>query len=121
MVPSSGTFTEVVITEVAITEVAMSRTMACAMRRVLVACAAAMPFALAGAADEASAQAGCQPTITQPCAPSANKASSQTPKRKDSAQSDDASDIKDRSPRIQVDKDTEFKFGTGGIGLGRKF
>ena len=34
---------------------------------------------------------------------------------------DDDREPKDHSPRVRIDKDTEFKFGTGGIGLGRKF
>jgi len=82
---------------------------------------AAMPLALLGATHAASAQAGCQPTIMQPCAPSQSKASSPAAKRKDAGQPDESSESKDHSPRMQVDKDTEFKFGTGGIGLGRKF
>ena len=34
---------------------------------------------------------------------------------------DDSNEPKDHSPRIPLDKDTTFQFGTGGIGLGRKF
>jgi hypothetical protein len=92
-----------------------------AMTRGSVACFAVMWLVFAGATGEAFAQAGCQPTIMQPCAPTPNKATAPTPKRKDSAQSDDTSEPKDHSPRIPVDKDTDLKFGTGGIGLGRKF
>jgi hypothetical protein len=99
----------------------MSRASFCAKTRPLVAVVGVMSLALLGATQAASAQAGCQPTITQPCAPTPNKAASQTPKRKDSSQSDDANEPKDHSPRIQVDNDTDLKFGTGGIGLGRKF
>ncbi len=98
----------------ALSEVAMS----CIVSRVL----AVLCFAIClGAAGKASAQAGCQPTLTQPCAKISDKAGGQPSARKDAAQSDDADEPKDHSPRIKLDKDTEFKFGTGGIGLGRKF
>ena len=89
-----------------------------AMCRILLAFSAALSLAAPG---KASAQAGCQPTITQPCAKVSDKADNQAPKTKGSARSEDASDSKDHSPRIQLDKDTEFKFGAGGIGVGRKF
>jgi hypothetical protein len=75
---------------------------------------------LAGATGEASAQAGCQPTIMQPCTNvQPQKPVAQPPKR---ATSDTPSDEpKDHSPRVKLDQDTDFKFGTGGIGIGRKF
>ena len=83
--------------------------------------AAALVVAVQAAPGIAWGQAGCQPTLTQPCAKAPDKATDQTAKQKGVARSDDASDPKDHSPRIQLDKDTEFKFGTGGIGLGRRF
>jgi hypothetical protein len=73
---------------------------------------------------QASAQSGCQPTITQPCAAAPDKKTSDKPgtgpaaRRPDPGQSDEP---KDHSPRIKLDRDTEFKFGTGGVGIGRKF
>ena len=87
-------------------------------------CAAAIVLTTLGFAGEASAQSGCQPTITQPCAVAPDKKTSDKPgtgpaaRRPDSAQSDEP---KDHSPRIKLDRDTDFKFGTGGIGIGRKF
>ncbi len=92
-----------------------------AMIRNLVAFATAIVLAMLGAPGSASAQAGCQPTIMQPCAKAPDKATDQTAKPKGAARFDDSSEPKDHSPRIQLDRDTEFKFGTGGIGLGRKF
>jgi hypothetical protein len=85
---------------------------------------AAIVLATLGAGGQASAQSGCQPTITQPCATTPDKRASDKPavgpaaRRPDSAQSDEP---KDHTPRIKLDRDTDFKFGTGGIGIGRKF
>jgi hypothetical protein len=79
-------------------------------------------LAILGATGEASAQAGCQPTIMQPCTDAKvppQKPVGQPAKRTtDDAQSNEP---KDHSPRIRLDQDTDFKFGTGGIGIGRKF
>ena len=69
----------------------------------------------------AFAQAGCQPTLTQPCAKTPNKPGNQPSQRTNAARADDTNEPVDHSARIKVDRDTEFKFGTGGIGLGRKF
>jgi len=88
----------------------------------LIVSAAVGALALFAAPDCAVAQAGCQPSIMRPC--------TNVPARPDNAASrqkspvrttDDDREPKDHSPRIQIDKDTEFKFGTGGIGLGRRF
>jgi hypothetical protein len=88
-------------------------------------CVAAIVLATLGAGGHASAQTGCQPTITQPCAAAPDKRAAEKPgvsspaaRRPDSGQSDEP---KDHSPRIKLDRDTDFKFGTGGIGIGRKF
>jgi hypothetical protein len=93
-----------------------------AMLRML---SAAIVVATLGVGGHASAQAGCQPTITQPCANAPDKrtadkpgAANPAPKRPDSGPSDEP---KDHTPRIKLDRDTDFKFGTGGIGIGRKF
>ena len=80
----------------------------------------ALLAAMAGASS-AFAQAGCQPTLTRPCAKPTNKPNNQPSQRTNAPRSDDTNDPIDHSPRIKVDRDTEFKFGTGGIGLGRKF
>ena len=86
---------------------------------------AAIVLATVGVGGQASAQSGCQPTITQPCATAPDKRAAEKPgvagpaaRRPDAAQSDEP---KDHSPRIKLDRDTDFKFGTGGIGIGRKF
>jgi hypothetical protein len=86
---------------------------------------AAIVLAIVGAGGQASAQTGCQPTITQPCANAPDKRAAEKPgvagpsaRRPDAAQPDEP---KDHSPRIKLDRDTDFKFGTGGIGIGRKF
>ena len=72
--------------------------------------------------DRAIAQAGCQPTIMQPCANAPARASNPAPNQKRSLQADEDNNAsKDHSPRIKLDRDTDFKFGTGGIGIGRKF
>jgi hypothetical protein len=68
------------------------------------------------------AQAGCQPTLTQPCAkPPARPSNNLPSQRAGAAKTNDANEPIDHSPRIKVDRDTDLKFGTGGIGLGRKF
>ena len=82
---------------------------------------AAVLLVLLGGAGEALAQAGCQPTIMQPCAKVPDKASNQAAGTKNFGQKDDTGEPKDRSPRIKLDQDTDFKFGTGGLGLQRKF
>ena len=77
-----------------------------------------------GAVGAARAQSGCQPTITQPCTDVPAKKAAQKPAINSAAKSSDtgvADDPKDRSPRIKLDQDTDFKFGSGGIGIGRKF
>jgi hypothetical protein len=86
--------------------------------------AAAIVLATLCVGGQASAQTGCQPTITQPCATAPDKRAADRPgtspaaRRPDSGQSDEP---KDHSPRIKLDQDTDFKFGTGGVGIGRKF
>ncbi len=95
--------------------------MSCIASRSLAAVCVAISLAALGAAGKASAQAGCQPTLTQPCAKTPDRANDQASRTKGAARPDNGSEPKDHSPRIQLDKDTEFKFGTGGIGLGRKF
>jgi hypothetical protein len=97
----------------AVVEVAMPRIRSHVLSAVVL-------LALVGAGGEASAQAGCQPTITQPCAPTP-KPANQAAKRTGSSRADDSNEPKDHSPRIKIDEDTSLKFGTGGIGLGRKF
>ena len=77
--------------------------------------------ALLAAPGTAFAQAGCQPTIMQPCTNAPARTGIQATTQRKSTQADDDKESKDHSPRIKLDSDTEFKFGTGGIGLGRKF
>ena len=91
------------------------------MSSTLPALSVAVLFAVLGAAEKAAAQAGCQPTLTQPCAKTPGKATNEPAARKSSAESDDPNAPKDHSPRIKLDQDTDFKFGTGGLGLQRKF
>ena len=91
------------------------------MARLMSALLSFLLLAIAGAPG-ASAQAGCQPTIMQPCAkPQTRPNSGQTPPRGSNAKTDDSNEPIDHSPRVKIDRDTDFKFGTGGIGLGRKF
>ena len=91
------------------------------MSRIMLAVLSALLLAIPGASG-ASAQAGCQPTLTQPCAKTPNKPGNQSSsQRNNAARTDDTNEPVDHSARIKVDRDTEFKFGTGGIGLGRKF
>jgi hypothetical protein len=90
------------------------------MSRIMLAILSALLLALPGASG-AFAQAGCQPTLTQPCAKTPNKPGNQPSQRTNAARTDDTNEPVDHSARIKVDRDTEFKFGTGGIGLGRKF
>jgi hypothetical protein len=92
-----------------------------AMSRILPPLSVAILLGLLGAADKAAAQAGCQPTLTQPCAKAPGKTTNQPAARKSAAETDDSSEPKDHSPRIKLDQDTDFKFGTGGLGLQRKF
>ena len=82
---------------------------------------AAAVLALVGVREGARAQAGCQPTIMQPCTNVPPRTANPAPGQRKSAATDDDREPRDHSPRIQLDRDTEFKFGTGGIGLGRKF
>lgn len=90
------------------------------MSRIVLAVLPALLLALPGASG-AFAQAGCQPTLTQPCAKTPNKPGNQPSQRTGAARAGDTNEPVDHSARIKVDRDTEFKFGTGGIGLGRKF
>jgi hypothetical protein len=76
---------------------------------------------LLAAPDIAFAQAGCQPTIMQPCTNAPARPGNSATAQKKSPQADDDRGPKDHSPRIKLDSDTELKFGTGGIGLGRRF
>jgi hypothetical protein len=84
---------------------------------------AAIVLATLGVGGQASAQNGCQPTITQPCAVAPDKKTSDKPGAGPAARRPDpgSDEPKDHSPRIKLDRDTEFKFGTGGVGIGRKF
>lgn len=91
------------------------------MSRIWLAAASVFIGAFLGASDRAAAQAGCQPTIMQPCTNAPARPSNPAPNQKRSLQADDDSAPKDHSPRIKLNDDTEFKFGTQGIGLGRKF
>ncbi len=79
----------------------------------------ATALVLVGTAGAAFAQTGCQPTIMQPCAKPADKPAPQPPKR--TTATDQSNQPIDHSPRIRLDKDTDFKFGTGGLGLQKKF
>jgi hypothetical protein len=80
-------------------------------------CASLLAIAVASGA---VAQTNCQSTLTQPCAKPQTKPSSQPSERSNAARTDDNEPI-DRSKRIKIDKDTDFNFGLGGFGLGRKF
>jgi hypothetical protein len=92
------------------------------MLRIHLLIASAVVGALFAVPDHAIAQAGCQPSITQPCTNAPARPNNAVPGQKSPVRtSDDDRDSKDHSPRLRIDKDTEFKFGTGGIGLGRKF
>jgi len=73
---------------------------------------------MTGLSGNAFAQTGCQPTITTPCPKGAERPIGQAPKR---ANADQSNAPTDHSPRIRLDRDTDFKFGTGGLGLQRKF
>jgi hypothetical protein len=86
-----------------------------------IACAVFAASALLAAPGRTFAQAGCQPTIMQPCTNAPAQPSNSAASRKKSPQAGEDNGPKDHSPRIRLDPDTEFKFGTGGIGLGRKF
>jgi hypothetical protein len=93
------------------------------MSRIVWALLSALVFAIAGTSG-ASAQIGCQPTLTQPCAKPANKPNNPNnppSPRTNASRSDDSNEPIDRSPRVKVDQDTDFKLGPGGFGLGRKF
>ena len=90
--------------------------------RLLVVSAVVGALALFAVPDHAVAQAGCQPSIMQPCTNAPARPNNAASGQKSPVRTtDDDREPKDHSPRIQLDKDTEFKFGTGGIGLGRKF
>jgi hypothetical protein len=91
------------------------------MSRVSLAFLAAMALATVGATRDALAQAGCQPTIMQPCTNVPNPPNAQLPKRTGVVRANESNAPKDQTPRIKLDQDTDFKFGTGGIGIGRKF
>jgi hypothetical protein len=91
------------------------------MSRIVSVLLAGLLIAIAGAPG-ALAQVGCQPTLTQPCAKPPNKPNNPPSQRTyNGAKSDDTNEPIDHSARIKVDRDTDLKLGTGGIGLGRKF
>jgi hypothetical protein len=94
------------------------------MSRIVLAVLSVLALAVPGASG-ALAQAGCQPTLTEPCAKPPNKPpnkpGNQPSQPTNAARTDDTNEPIDHSARIKVDRDTDFKFGTGGIGLGRKF
>ena len=75
-------------------------------------------LAIAGASG-ALAQANCQPTLTQPCAKPQAKAAGDQSSQRPAAKADE--EPIDHSKRIRIDKDTDFNFGLGGFGLGRRF
>jgi hypothetical protein len=75
----------------------------------------AVPLLAIAGVSGALAQASCQPTLTQPCAAPPKKPTDQRP-----AVKADEEPI-DHSKRIRIDKDTDFNFGLGGFGLGRRF
>jgi hypothetical protein len=87
----------------------------------LISSAAVGGLALVALPDHARAQAGCQPSIMQPCTNAPVRPNNAAPGPKSPVRTTDDDRDKDHSPRVQIDRDTEFKFGTGGIGLGRKF
>ena len=87
------------------------------MARLMPILPAVLLLAITGASG-ARAQANCQPTLTQPCAKPQTKPTDQSSQRP--AVKADEEPI-DHSPRVKLDRDTDFKFGTGGIGIGRKF
>jgi hypothetical protein len=87
------------------------------MYRVIGAVLAAMPLVILGASGQALAQAGCQPTITQPCAKPDTPAA---PAAKRPGLTTDDNNPTDHSTGVK-DKDTGLKFGPGGLGIGRKF
>src|SRR6185437_1706606 len=68
-------------------------------------------FILLAAPHSAFAQAGCQPTIMQPCTNAPARPSNSVASQKKSPQADEEKGPKDHSPRIRLDPDTEFKFG----------
>jgi hypothetical protein len=93
------------------------------MSRIPFAALSALVLALASTSG-ASAQIGCQPTLTQPCAKPANKPNTpgnQPSQRTNGSRSDDSNEPIDHSSRNNNDQDTSLKFGPGGLGLGRKF
>jgi hypothetical protein len=92
------------------------------MSRIPFAALFALALAIAGTSG-ASAQIGCQPTLTQPCAKPANKPNTppnQPSQRTNGSRSDDSNEPIDHSSRNN-DQDTSLKFGPGGLGLGRRF
>jgi len=78
---------------------------------------------LAALSADAFAQVGCQPTITQPCTKTPPARVDNQPSRssRQTGGTNDADETKDHTPRIRLDSDTDLKFGTGGLGIGRKF
>jgi hypothetical protein len=81
-----------------------------------------LPLVALTGAPGAIAQVGCQPTLTQPCArPQSKPGTDQPGQRGGAAKANDTNEPTDHSARIKLHGDTDFKFGTGGIGIGRKF
>jgi hypothetical protein len=78
----------------------------------------AVPLLVIAGSSGALAQASCQPTQTQPCAKPQTKPADQSLQRP-AAKADE--EPIDHSKRIRIDKDTDFNFGLGGFGLGRRF
>jgi hypothetical protein len=66
----------------------------------------------------ALAQANCQPTLSQPCAKPQTKPTDQSSQRPIVKADEEPID---HSKRIKINKDTDFNFGLGGFGLGRRF
>lgn len=90
------------------------------MARLMSVLVSALLLATAGASGAAAQTGGCQPTLTQPCAkPQTKPASDQSSRRATGTKSDD--EPIDHSKRIKIDKETDFNFGLGGLGIGRKF
>jgi hypothetical protein len=88
------------------------------MARIMSVLFSALLLATAGGS-VALAQAGCQPTLTQPCAKPQKPSTDQSSQRSTATKTDD--EPIDRSKRLKIDKDTDLNFGLGGLGIGRKF
>jgi hypothetical protein len=91
------------------------------MARIMSVLFLALLLATAGASVALAQAGGCQPTLTQPCAKPQKPNADQSSQRPTAAKPDDKDEPIDHSKRIKIDKDTDFNFGLGGLGVGRKF